>query len=438
MPLESVPGTSLQYYLVNFDALGNERDEVNGTKMSQTLIEVLKKEPITDMFIISHGWQGDIPAARSQYNRWIKAMAANTADIEKLKQIRPNFKPLLIGLHWPSLPWGNETMEADTEEVLVESIVSEYAERIANTEPARNAIRTIATEALEDVEPGVLSPRTVEAYKALNQEADIGSEGEAAAPGDDREPFDPVTIYEGTPIEEDSVPFGEPNRFTLGRIFSPLRSLSYWKMKARARQFGESGGFNLLTKLQQATSEQVRFHLVGHSFGCIVMSATLGGSKGQGVLPRPVNSLSLIQGAVSLWSYCADIPVARGKSGYFYPLISTKKVSGPIITTQSEHDSAVGTLYPLASGIAMSSVDFAEPRYGSIGAFGIKGDGIDITHLDMLPSDQDYAFEPGKIYNLEASQYIRKIPPDAGLGGAHSEIDEPEVAHAVWSAAISS
>lgn len=226
MPLESVPGTSLQYYLVNFDALGNERDEVNGTKMSQTLIEVLKKEPITDMFIISHGWQGDIPAARSQYNRWIKAMAANTADIEKLKQIRPNFKPLLIGLHWPSLPWGNETMEADTEEVLVESIVSEYAERIANTEPARNAIRTIATEALEDVEPGVLSPRTVEAYKALNQEADIGSEGEAAAPGDDREPFDPVTIYEGTPIEEDSVPFGEPNRFTLGRIFSPLRSLS--------------------------------------------------------------------------------------------------------------------------------------------------------------------------------------------------------------------
>lgn len=438
MPLESVPGTSLQYYLVNFDALGNERDEADGTKMSHTLIEVLTKEPITDVFLISHGWQGDIPAARNQYNRWIKAMAANTADIEKLKQIRPHFKPLLIGLHWPSLPWGNETIEADTEEAIVESIVSEYSERVADTEPARIALRTITTEALDDIEPGVLSPQTIEAYNILNQEAGIGSEGETAAPGDDREPFDPETIYEGTPIE-DSVSFGEPNRFTLGRIFSPLRALSYWKMKARARQFGESGGFNLLTNLQQATSKQVRFHLVGHSFGCIVMSAALAAPKGQGVLPRPVNSLSLIQGAVSLWSYCADIPVARGKSGYFYPLVANCKVAGPIITTQSEYDSAVGTLYPLASGIAMSSVDFAPeklPRYGAIGAFGIKGDGIDITNLDMLPSDQDYTFEPGKIYNLEASQYIRKIPPDARLGGAHSAIDEPEVAHAVWSTAI--
>ncbi len=441
MPFELVPRTSLHYYLVNFDALGNERDEADGTLMSQTLINVLANEPITDVFVISHGWLGDIPAARNQYNKWITVMAANTADIEKMKQVRPNFKSLLIGLHWPSLPWGNETIEAETQEAVVESIVSEYAERIADTKPARNALRTIVTEAREDVEPDQLSAKTVEAYKVLNQEAALGSEGEAAAPGNDREPFDPQTIYEETAeIDEDSVSFGGSGDLILSRIFSPLRSLSYWKMKARARQFGEGGGFQILSQLQQAADEQTRFHLIGHSFGCIVVSAILAGPNGKGVLLRPVNSLSLIQGALSLWSYCADIPLARGKPGYFHPFIADGKVAGPIITTQSEHDSAVGTLYPLASGIALSDLNFADlPRYGGIGTFGIQGDGLDrlkISNIKMLPCDQAYHFEPGNIYNLEASQYICQIPPDAGLGGAHSSIDEPEVAHAVWSAAI--
>ncbi|MDF5725803.1 MAG: hypothetical protein PUP91_36220 [Rhizonema sp. PD37] len=438
MPKELIADTSLDYYLVNFDALGDERDEPNGTLMSQRLIEMLQTEPISDVFVISHGWLGDIPAARDQYSRWIRAMAANTADIEKLKQVRSNFKPLLIALHWPSLPWGNETLKAETEEAFVNSIVSEYTEQIADTEPARNALRTIGAEALKDVAPDQLSAQTVQAYKVLNQEAALGSEGEAAAPGNDREPFDPETIYDETEIDEDSVGYDESGDLILSRIFSPLRSLSYWKMKARARQFGEGGGFEFLSKLQQKAAEETRFHLIGHSFGCIVVSGTLAGPKGKGVLPRPVNSLSLIQGALSLWSYCADIPVAKGKPGYFYPLIAESLVAGPIITTRSEHDSAVGTLYPLASGIVMSDPDFGDdlPRYGGIGTFGIQGDGLEINDINMLPCDQAYNFEPGKIYNIEASKYIRKIPPNAGLGGAHSSIDEPEVAHAVWSAVI--
>lgn len=446
MPFESVPGTSLNYYLINFDALGNERNEPDGSKLSQTVLEVLSQEPITDVFIFSHGWQGDIPAARNQYNRWIKAMATNTADIEKIKQLRPGFKALLIGLHWPSLPWGNELIEeVGSEAEAVEALTASYAERVSNSEPAKSALKTIFSEALSDLEPDKLSEETIEAYRVLNQEAGLGSEGVAAAPGDDREAFDPESIYEESEVETeiigDDMDYGlfDGGSFVLSRVLSPLRTLSYWKMKARARQFGESAGFELLTKLQKATSEQVRFHLVGHSFGCIVMSATLAGPKAQGVLPRPVNSLSLIQGALSLWSYCLDIPLARGTAGYFNPVMRDGKVTGPVITTLSEHDSAVGVLYPLASGVAMSSLDLAEklPKYGAIGAFGIQGDGIPLNNMDMVPCGQDYNFKSGQIYNLESSRYISKIPPDAGLGGAHSAIDEPEVAHAVWSAAMS-
>jgi hypothetical protein len=441
MSIFQVPETSLQYYLLSFDALGNECLEPDGTKMSQSLVQVLASEAITDVFIFSHGWLGDVPAAHKQYRLWIQAMAKNTADIQKFKQIRPGFKPLLIGLHWPSLPWGNEdlthgaTTEATEDDRILsqEDFVERYTDRIADTPDARQALKTIFSEAKANDEPDELSPKAVEAYTVLNRESGLGSSGVAGSPDEDREPFDPKKIYQNSTKEGSS-----RSHFSLSRILSPLRTLSYWRMKARARHIGETGGFQLLTQLQQATSADVRFHLVGHSFGCIVMSATVAGPKAQGQLVRPVNSLSLIQGALSLWSYCADIPVAPGRAGYFNSIIAERRVAGPIITTRSRHDTAVGRMYPLASGIS-GDVDFdptKKPRYGAIGTYGIRGGGIEVEPLEMLPCDQSYGFEAGKIYNLESSVYIRKIPPDAGLGGAHNSIDEPEVAHAVWEAAL--
>jgi len=46
-----------------------------------------------------------------------------------------------------------------------------------------------------------------------------------------------------------------------------------------------------------------------------------------------------------------------------------------------------------------------------------------------------YDFEPERVYNLEGSRIIRE---NAGFFvGAHSDFARPEVAHAVWSAALS-
>ena len=51
----------------------------------------------------------------------------------------------------------------------------------------------------------------------------------------------------------------------------------------------------------------------------------------------------------------------------------------------------------------------------------------------MLEKAGNYGFQAGKIYNLESSRYIAK---GQGLSGAHSDIDGPEVAHAIWQAAL--
>src|SRR5262245_22426238 len=106
MPIRAVAGTGLTYHLVAFDGDGRERtDDPDGT-MSRRAAQALADEPVTDVFIFSHGWQGDVPAAVRQYDAWTGTMAAAQADVERARRVRPGFRPLLIGLHWPSLAWG--------------------------------------------------------------------------------------------------------------------------------------------------------------------------------------------------------------------------------------------------------------------------------------------------------------------------------------------
>ncbi len=143
----------------------------------------------------------------------------------------------------------------------------------------------------------------------------------------------------------------------------------------------------------------------------------------------------MIQGALSLWSYCSDIPLVRGTPGYFNRLVDEGRVRGPIVTTQSSFDRAVGTWYPWAAGVR-SQVAFPAgqlPKYGGVGTFGIHGPGAEAEDRVILKADRSYDFQPGKIYNIEASGVINL---GGGFSGAHSDIAKPEVAHVVWEAAM--
>src|SRR5262245_14532363 len=112
MPIETISGTGLSYFLIAFDKDGVERKESDGTLLSRRAVQALASPGFTDVCLFAHGWKGDVPAAREQYERWTRMMASQGNDIARLKQITPNFRALLIGLHWPSLPWGDETLEA--------------------------------------------------------------------------------------------------------------------------------------------------------------------------------------------------------------------------------------------------------------------------------------------------------------------------------------
>lgn len=440
MPIESVGDDALRYWLLAYDADGTERSEA-GASLSDEVVKAVATEPVTDVILLSHGWNGDFPSACSQYGRWIRTMLECPADRKALAERVPAFHPLVIALHWPSKAWGDEELPGDQsftagtgndsgDRKSVDMLVEQYAARLSQSERARSALNTIFEAALREIAPDTLPAEVAAAYAVLDDETGLGAEGVGAQPGADREPFDAVAAYEEALEQDDLVPFGGG---TLGGVLAPLRTLTFWQMKRRACQFGESGAADLLRRLQASVQDghHVRFHLMGHSFGCIVASACITGRPAEPA--HPVDTLVLVQGALSLWSYCSAIPHTMRRVGYFHRLISENLVRGAIITTMSEHDRAVGTFYPLGAAIA-HQVEFggqAFPKYGGLGSFGARGPLSAAEDRAMHAVDQPYDFRPGTVYNLASSNVIAA---GEGPSGAHSDICHPEVAHAVWSA----
>ena len=436
MPIRKIPNTDQNYYLINFDSDGKERASDDGQTLSEVVLDQLRNQPITDVFVMSHGWLGDIDDAQEQYDRWLANLWSCADDIEAVKRKRPNFKPLSIGLHWPSKPFGNEDtggafgLDGAAEGAdLVKNAVADQLALLNASDEIRPQLETIFKAYLELDAPETLPDDVQKAYLEIN--------GELGLDNEDREAFDPEEIFQNAiDADQEEVESGSfAGGFSWGDLLAPLRVLSFWRMKDRARSFGESGANELLRKMQQAVAgREARFHLMGHSFGCIAVTAMTAGSSEATMAPNPVHSILLAQGAVSLWAYCPKIPQAKDKAGVFNRVVKHNRVKGAIVTTLSEHDSAVGFFYPLAAGLKRQ-VDFAleMPKYGAIGAFGIQGLDDIAEGLTMGKKDHQYDFKAGRIYNLESSGVIKE---KALVIGAHSDIAHPEVAHAWWQAVM--
>jgi hypothetical protein len=437
MGFETIPNTDIQYGLISFDADGNERLEPAGPT-SQLLIDKAKADSVSNVFFFCHGWKGDLPAAREQYEKWIKAFATSE-DRNRAPEQFPDFRPMFIGLHWPSLPFGDEELRsaafgAASGALAPEMLLQTYLARLGNRPEIRAPLETIIDEARRNAAPDALPGHVRQAYLALNDALGLKSEGVGAPPDADRAEFNPDDAYDAA--NEAGPSFG--GGINLGGILGPLRQLSYWTMKKRARSVGEGGMHVFLKELQNATAaKRTRIHLMGHSFGTIVVCGMLGGPDPKGTLPRSVDSVALLQGAVSLWCYAASIPFPNAGSGYFSRILADRKVKGPIVTTRSKYDDAVGKLYPLASRLG-GSPSFAAnfPEFGAIGAFGLQGlSGNIASDVTMLGARHPYSFEPGKVYNIDGSHFICH---KEGVSGAHSDIAGPEVAHVIWAAALTS
>ena len=270
---------------------------------------------------------GDVPAAVRQYDRWIGAMAACEDDLERARRVRPGFRPLLSGFHWPSLPFGDEELGGGRGVVVrARRAPPGRAARHAGARRrlrrshrrhaggTRGARRRSSPRPPTTRAPRELPPEVVDAYRVLDRESGLGAGGPAEAPGDDREPFDPEAAYdERARRGRGEVSFGVGGfaARTGGRHPAEPVVLEDEGPGADARRDRLPHAAGRPPASGERTGRDVRFHLMGHSFGCIVMSATLAGPP-ERATAEPVHSAILAQGAVSFWSYCSDIPHAKG------------------------------------------------------------------------------------------------------------------------------
>src|SRR5215468_629052 len=150
MPVETLPNhDDIRYHLIAFDAAGRERSEEGGLHSSVVLDETQANNP-TDVFLFAHGWNGDVPGAIRQYNNWLNAMVSCADDRTSVAAMPGGFRPLLVGLHWPSKAWGDEelggasfgieTKPEDTSDANdVDLLVGRYAARLTDSPPTRRA-----------------------------------------------------------------------------------------------------------------------------------------------------------------------------------------------------------------------------------------------------------------------------------------------------------
>jgi DNA/RNA endonuclease G (NUC1) len=421
--------------LIAFDDEGRERSDTPDGLASARVFEALRTGTFTDVVLFAPVWVNDVHDSLEFSDVWLRTMSLCHEDRQRAEQSRPVFRPLFVVLSWPCRPWGEERLRG-LQEADLEALIEGYASRLGNPPGIRDPLRVVLADAAErDRAPNSLPSEVRAAYQTIVDMAGVTYAGPAASPGSEGDGFDPEAIY--AEMVDSPVSFGSTRPDPLGavQLLAPLRALSFKKTMDRALKLGEGSVHGLVARLR-VNRPDVRFHLVGHGFGGIVASAAVAGPPSGPGLSRPVQSLSLVQGILSSWSFSRLVPFETGLPGYFHRLIAERLIAGPILTTMSELDGIARRWYPRAAGAARR-VEYAPgslPNYGAVGAHGLRGEGIDPIDLPLGGADRRYDFRGGGVYNLDAGPIIRTASDSIGT---HLDVlQHVELAHAVWSAML--
>jgi len=190
-------------------------------------------------------------------------------------------------------------------------------------------------------------------------------------------------------------------------------------MKKRAGTVGQVGVAPLLDRLGDHAQ---RIHLVGHSFGCRVVTAAAATST-----TDKLQSMSLLQAA--FW----HSGLSKSMSGFFRSVVDNHRIKGPIVVTYTPNDRAVGVAYPVASrlsGTVASAFGDATDKFGGLGRNGAQKmePGEVVQGVDrLLAVGGSYSWQSGRLHNLEGSKYI----VDPSGRDAHGFVTGKEVAWAI-------
>lgn len=399
---------SFPYYVIPFDKKGR----CEGPQTREHLLNACKD--CSDVFLFSHGWNNDWETATKRYASFIKGFIKMRQENKLSTPL--NYKPLLVGIFWPSTALIKDSEQAphiageiDDAEVAEErQTVREFAEELNDRDVPRfyeitqkeKLSKSEALELASMVRPLFRSKAGELASESQASVEEIVRIWQAMSP----EIEEAVDLDE---IQSPSSPSGTPQPASwVGDLFKSviprdiIRGFTVWQMKDRAGTVGTCGVGPLLADILKQS--RARVHLIGHSYGGKVVLSALCGVP----LTRKVHSVLLLQPAVSHLCFAPKL-AEEGRPGGYYaaPSLAEK----PIVTTFSEHDGPLTKFFHKALRRdddlgELRTAAFPDPpnRYAALGGFGPRSANQKLIPIQEFP--RAYEWDPGvRIYGIDGT-----------------------------------
>jgi len=406
-------GQAVPYYIIPFD----KRGACVGPKTRAHLIDAARDGGFSDIFLFSHGWNNDWSVATGRYEDFLKGYMDMRAAHDLA--MPGGYKPLLVGVFWPStaLVFGESEKGpaiAAGDPAAMDTAVAEELEEISalaedlDAMAAARLYELAQRDALDSDEAVELAEILKQVYigsdDELGEDEPVSAEdlvefwAQAQAEPDDLDDFGTV----------DSAADDGPQAAFIGGLIKKLdprpaiRSVTVYKMKDRAGKVGARGVGPLLHDLLAASD--ARLHQIGHSYGGKVMLSATAIAP----LPREVDSMLLLQPAVSHLCFASKVP-GTNRSGGYQPVL--ERVKKPILSTFSRHDFPLTKIFHLAlrrkTDLGEAQIAAGEPpsRYAALGGFGPRR--CNEKLIDIQSVNGAYDLDPEvQIYGLRGDEAI--------------------------------
>jgi hypothetical protein len=413
--------------------------------------DMIRTRNVHDLLVLVHGWNNDMNQARATYAALLAQIAAVAPSIPSLAGRQPG----VLAMLWPSkrfadedlIPGGAASLAAPGDASVVVSMLEQLKgtfdvagaddalEKAKGLVPGLEGDPNVRREFANLIRSVVVPGDTSEVDASdlfFAQDGDSLIQALSTTGADDDLTVAPAGVGGAAaigPVAMTADTGGAAGlRDFFGGITAGARNLlnytTYYEMKRRAGIFGEMC-LNPLIRSLRSQFPQLKVHLIGHSFGARLVTATAQAQASPDGLVS--DTLTLLQAAFSHYAMAENYK--PNKNGFFRNVVAnpTAPVRGPVLITCSKNDVAVGTAYAIASRIAgqvASAIGDENDEYGGLGRNGAQKTPQTATGK-LLPVNGAYGgFAGNKLFNLNA---------DAVIMG-HNDIRKPEVAYAILSA----
>jgi pimeloyl-ACP methyl ester carboxylesterase len=442
-PFGTLPlaGRNVPFYVVPFDKDGILQAPATATRLVADIAQDAN-DVVSDVIVVVHGWNTDFNGALTLSRNFVGRLDAL---IGTHGSPRAGLQPMVVGIFWPSILLPSSTapamaavpsddVELDGLTTLGQDVVApehraEFYELVQSGDLDRDAALRLADllaplyAGADDDLPtaGGSDPAgTVAAWlEAQARLADAEGPLVIAGPTGPTAPDGPRTP--GTSA-------AGPQAAGLLDVLDPrnvVRLATVLLMKDRAGAVGFRGVGPLLSRIL-AARDDVRVHLIGHSYGCKAsLSAVCSG------LPRKVRSVFLMQPALSYLALSNSVPKLGKPGGY---AAAKQQSELPIMATWSQHDIPLRDLFALAvrrrddlgeQNIGAAGRENPPSLFAAMGGWGPQP-AADIADIDILSPDG------GVRYALDGGERVLAVNGTTAISG-HSDVTNVATAWALYS-----